>query len=137
MAILAAPGPLDLYRDTPFRVLSIAVTADPAVVREHARALRATLGDQVERAAARLAHPLLRLEDELYWFWLDGGPAALRAMVSSPETADATARTLDREAAEGSDVALHDLAVLRHAAALEGPGPRPWTPALQARARTS
>jgi hypothetical protein len=136
MAFLAAPGPLDLYRDNPFRVLSIAVTADPAVVREHARALRATLGDEVERAAARLAHPLLRLEDELYWFWLDGGPAALRAMVSSPETADPIARTLDRAAAEGSDVALHDLAVLRHVAALEGPGPGPWTPALQAWART-
>jgi hypothetical protein len=119
--------PPDLYRENPFRVLSIPITATAADIRRRGRELqlRATLAgteSDAAEAAARLDDAVLRLEAELYWRWLP----------------DEAAEALERRAAGGSEVAAHDLAVLHHAAALDSPrsaGER-WSAALGAWADT-
>jgi hypothetical protein len=113
----------ELYRGNPFRILALPVTADAADIRRRGRELQVRASpegaeSEAAEAAARLDDAVLRLEAELYWRWL-------------PDEEEAA---LDRLAAGGSEVAGHDLAVLRHSAVLESPVDewRRWRPALEA-----
>ncbi|TYK47016.1 hypothetical protein [Actinomadura decatromicini] len=149
-AFFAGIGP-DLYRDNPFRITGLPVDATDRDIRRRAEELRvrARFGDgswtgspllpldpppdadAVQRAFQRLRDPLLRLADELFWFWPSGGDAdeALR------EGRAADAERLWSEPGPGrpAAVAAHNLAVLAHARALDSGdlGEERWKGALR------
>src|SRR5207302_3188188 len=90
---------------------------------------------RIVQAASRLEDAATRLEDELYWFWLTSEFVPLHAPPETPQAIRALARRLEAMAAEGSyDTALHDLAVLLHATAIEASvaDGAHWGPALEA-----
>jgi hypothetical protein len=132
---LRSAATVDLYRANAFRVAGLAVDATPGDIRRRTAELRAARAldaaaptnrqalplhpppgiEQVETAVARLRDPLSRLVDGFFWFWPDGdadpGLTALTAGdVDRAEQAWDSART---------PAAIHNLAVLNHALALD------------------
>ncbi|WP_433335365.1 hypothetical protein [Spirillospora sp. CA-294931] len=139
-------GP-DLYRENAFRVTGLAVSASARDIRRHTEKLRvmsrfeddaptgtapfgaAPDAAEVRQAAQRLRDPARRLLDELFWFWpLENG---------RPDPAIAASRRGDLAEAErvwkdaGSPVAVHNLAVLAHARALDASDPALWHEAFE------
>lgn len=126
-----------LYRDNAFRIAGLPVTATPRQVRRRTDRLRAaeSLGTDeqpvptllpprptpdhasVREALRRLENPLVRLSDEFLWFW----PLPGTDDVPDPDAAPTAWRTLadGPPGAAGRSTALHNLAVLAHAVALE------------------
>ena len=135
-------GVANPYSENAFRVLALSTRATDIEVRRRAKelTLQAELDGDPETIAllksahARLEDPTARLEEELFWFALTPDPV--------PEDLDPSA---DGERLEtvlthlaamrdaGSDEAAHDLAVLRHIAAIEtcDDGQDQWRPALE------
>ncbi|OLT30784.1 hypothetical protein BJF79_09275 [Actinomadura sp. CNU-125] len=161
-----------LYRRNPFRVADLSVHATARDVRRRTEELRvkARLGadtgadtgggtgllplrrrpapDSVQDALQRLRDPVRRIEDELFWFW----PAHNEAVEGARDEAldalrerrihDAERLWAEPGPGRAAAVAAHNLAVLKHAQALDGyldadtaadgPGGRDlWKPALR------
>jgi hypothetical protein len=104
----------------------LAAAASAMEVRRRAEELkvRAQLesapAEHIERlraAEAALADPLIRLQHELLWFYLSPDPVP--PDIDLAGDVDAMVEEL-RQRSKQSDLALHDLAVLEHASALEG-----------------
>jgi hypothetical protein len=126
----------DLYRRNAFRVAGIGVDATARQIRrrgEHLRAVRRLGGspppagplplapppdaDAVDQALARLRVVESRLVDEFFWFWpesIEGDDDPLAALAGG-DVRSARARW----AATGDAGAMHNLAVLSHALALD------------------
>ncbi|MFC0037399.1 hypothetical protein [Actinomadura rayongensis] len=136
----AEAGP-DLYAQNAFRVTGLAVTATARDIRKHSEQQRvqARLGtasgsgspllplpeppDQnaVEEALQRLRDPVRRLEDEFFWFWpmdRSGRDDALDALRRG-DFAAAEAAWRAADGGRAAAVAVHNLAVLAHARALD------------------
>ncbi|GLY89684.1 hypothetical protein [Actinoallomurus iriomotensis] len=134
VSLLQHAGP-DMYRKNAFRITGLGMGATAREIRRQAEKLRvaARLGTRSEavilplgeppddtatqQATQRLRDPVCRLLDELFWFWPardgeeDGGLDALRR-------SDLDAASQSWEDA-GTTVAVHNLAVLNHAQALD------------------
>lgn len=132
-----------LYRNNLFRVLCIPVHAGPAEVRQRQKKLdmQRKLGlaaesgsagifvlnpppsaDVTGKAIERMNDPVARFLDEVFWFTAPAGDAGLAALERGSV---AEARNAWKQIAgkSGMDTihALHNLAVLDHLLALEGP----------------
>ncbi|TYB44262.1 hypothetical protein [Actinomadura chibensis] len=152
-ALFAGIGP-DLYRDNPFRVTGLPVDATDRDIRRRAEELRvrARFGDgsspgspllpldpppgadAVQEAFQRLRDPLLRLADELFWFWPSraNGDEALDALREG-RAEDAERLWSEPGPGRPAAVAAHNLAVLAHARALDSGdlGDERWDGALR------
>jgi hypothetical protein len=133
--LLAAATP-ELYRNNAFRLAGVPVDATARDLRrrgEQVRAVQALGGtvdvtgplpparppgpDAVAEAIARLHDPVKRIVDELFWFWPDPPDDGFAALAAGDQAA---AQRI--WAAATTDVtALHNLAVLCHARALDAP----------------
>ena len=136
-----------LYRNNAFRVLQLPVEAtareiarrgDLAKIRQRyggSAATRAGLigeepepdEDAVRTALQRLSDPERRLIDEFFWFWpLEPGcnerDEALAALTSGGASAAREAWLAPEQSSVESGVAIHNLAVLAHATALDYEG---------------
>jgi hypothetical protein len=133
----AHPG---LYRRNGFRILGLAVPADPRGIARRFDELTIELELNAEpgawafaprpmpdreglRAAARaLQEPMQRLLDEFFWFWPLSYPVAgqdaAQAKLAAGDTAAATVGW-SQAAGRGDSVAWHNLAVYQHLLALE------------------
>ncbi len=128
----------DLYRGNGFRVLGLPLDAGARDIGQRLERMRSgengdtglrLLGptpalkpSQIEAAAGRLGTPEVRLRDELFWFWpyQNGSPATDPALQALAAGNSATATEIWASAAQtGDDIALHNLAVLNHALALD------------------
>ena len=134
----------EIYRLNAFRVTQLSVISSQSEVRRevdrismaekigvaveaHDRLMplsAAPDSDALRRAVERLGDPDERLVDEFFWFWplgeRDGQDAALSAL--SAEGTAAAARRWDstvRHGGRNGAIALHNLAVVAHAAVLD------------------
>jgi hypothetical protein len=132
--LLRSIGTPDLYLRNAFRIAGLSVDASTGDLRRRAQQMRAvralggapaTAGplppspppdlDAVLQALSRLRDPLTRLVDEFFWFWPEeGGDPGLDALAAG-RVDDAENRWQARE----SPYALHNLAVLNHAVAID------------------
>ncbi|WP_328439843.1 hypothetical protein OHA71_26990 [Streptomyces sp. NBC_00444] len=137
----------ELYRRNAFRVSGLAVTATPRAVRRRVSEARAAeaLGAErtggpaagearwlapdpvpdhiaVREALRRLEDPVRRVVDEFFWFWplakTDGTELARARKVWTRLAGPADA-SADPSAPSPRSIAVHNLAVLHHAEALE------------------
>ena len=117
-----------LYAENAFRVLGLPPTASDLEVRRRAKELR--LRAEVDRAGTgvvdlirfaedELEEPFRRFTSELYWFQVLGTNGSPVPDMANRDAVRAAGIELETQRTKGSDEALHDLAVLRHAAALE------------------
>lgn len=133
VSLLQHAGP-ELYRKNAFRITGLTVEATARDIRRRAEKMRvvARLGTGSEamilpldeppddaatqQATQRLRDPVCRLLDELFWFWPDGeadnGISALRR-------GDLNAAFQSWRDTATTAVAVHNLAVLHHAQALD------------------
>ncbi|MBA9001582.1 hypothetical protein [Thermomonospora cellulosilytica] len=142
-SVFGETGP-DLYRDNPFRITGLPVRATARDIRRRADRLRVMerLGMEagadpqilpldpppdesaVEEAMQRLRDPRRRLVDEFFWFWPAPGGGSDEALDAlrrgDPEAAAGIwSRVRQTSAGDAAAVALHNLAVLAHARALD------------------
>ena len=142
-SVFGETGP-DLYRDNPFRITGLPVRATARDIRRRADRLRVMerLGmsagaepqplpldpppdeTAVEEAMQRLRDPRRRLVDEFFWFWPAPGGGTDEALEALRRgDADAAAgiwrRLRETSYGDAAAVALHNLAVLTHARALD------------------
>ncbi|WP_210582273.1 hypothetical protein [Streptomyces sp. GESEQ-4] len=136
----------ELYRRNGFRVSGLAVTATPRAVRRRVSEVRAAEALGAERAGGsagearwlapdpvpdhiavrealrRLEDPVRRVVDEFFWFWplakTDGTELA-RARKVWTRLAGSADASADPPAPSPRSIAVHNLAVLHHAEALE------------------
>ena len=139
-SLLAACAHPELYRRNGFRILGLAVPADPRGIVRRFDELNINLELNAEpgawafaprpmpdheglRAAARaLQEPMQRFLDEFFWFWPSAYPAAGKdAAQAQLARGDTTAATLgwSQAAGRGDPVGWHNLAVYQHLLALE------------------
>ncbi|WP_433179621.1 hypothetical protein [Actinoallomurus sp. CA-150999] len=135
VSLLQHVGP-ELYRDNAFRITGLTVDATARDIRRQAEKMRVMarigtgsetmilpLGDppddaEVQQATQRLRDPVHRILDELFWFWpatdggADDGITALRR-------GDLDAALQGWRDTGPAAVAVHNLAVLNHAQALD------------------
>jgi hypothetical protein len=121
---------LNLYRSNAFRCLGISLSMTDREIRRRVSEyiLQAELGlsgagdpnvEAVRSADAALIDPTKRLSHELFWLQLT--PEVLEANFDPTDAAqvERALGLLEPLADEGSDVAMHDLAVVLHASVVE------------------
>jgi hypothetical protein len=135
-----ASDAVELYRTNAFRVLGLEVDATGREVARRVKELEAQLKvgmpqargvlpvdpspslDGVRAAGQWLQQPPRRVVEELFWFWPDpaGGAADDQALVALAGGDPQAARQVWKQRQlVGSDVAVHNLAVLDHVVALD------------------
>lgn len=126
-----------VYRSNGFRVLGLQLGSSTHEIAQrvdamtrgatpppHGFALDPAPGRAEAHAAGeRLADPKLRLIDELFWFWPSapeaGNDGAVPSWPVSIGTRDAVVQAWTQAANRGEPIAVHNLAVLHHALALD------------------
>lgn len=137
---LLAAASASLYAGNPFRRLGLSTLAGPREVTRRVEQLKLSLelgapdfswafapnpppsGEQLRESAQLLKDSLERLLHELFWFWPasypDEGPdAAMDALLAGDS--DTAFLQWQNAAAAGQIVAVHNLAIFHHLAALE------------------
>ena len=137
--LLAAATPR-LYAGSPFRRLGLPATAGAREVARRLEQLRMSVelgapefgwafapnpvpnGEQLRDAAQQLKDAVTRLVQEFFWFWSadypeEGNDSAMVALLAGD--ADGAFLQWQRDAEAGQIVAVHNLAVFHHLAALE------------------
>jgi hypothetical protein len=135
-ALLRSIGAPDLYLRNAFRISGLSVDASTGDLRRRAQQVRAvqalggapaTAGplppspapdlDAVLQALAKLRDPLTRLVDEFFWFWpeSDGDPGLDALTAGRVDDAENRWQRVESR----SPYAVHNLAVLNHAIALD------------------
>ena len=139
-APLLAAAPPRLYAGSPFRRLGLPATAGAREVARRLEQLRMSVelgapefgwafapspvpnGEQLRDAAQQLKDAVARLVHEFFWFWSadypeEGNDSAMTALLAGD--ADGAFLQWQRAAEAGQIVAVHNLAVFHHLAALE------------------
>jgi hypothetical protein len=119
---------LNPYANNAFRVLGLTVAATDRDIRRRSHELLLTVelrgGDQaqqerIRKAAASLEDSVTRLREELYWPNLVPQPVPPTIELADIRTVSSAMQSLATLAEAGSEQAVHDLAVLGHAAVIE------------------
>ena len=118
------------YADNAFRILGLSTLADVRDVSRRAKelAMLAVLdGDEekarrVRDAEATVADPVRRVAEELLWIRGASGGVPLDIDPADRQAVDAALKHLMPIARQGVDDAIHDVAVVAHAAAVEDQG---------------
>ena len=120
--------PRNPYARNAFRVLGLSTEASDHEARRRVQERRLTteLGgsgpselELIRKAEAALQDPARRLREEVYWVHLTPDPIPTDPDLADRELLTTLVTRLERMAESGSDEARHDLAVVRHVAALE------------------
>jgi hypothetical protein len=139
--LLEAATP-DLYRNNAFRILGLSVDASPREISkrqnefEHAGSVGrpcpaaysclplvpAPDDEVVRKAVHRLRDPVLRFVDEVFWLWPQQAEKEAREPGGTlgPANLAETVRLWEMQSAKNDPIALHNLAVVHHALALDG-----------------